>query len=188
MPRKRYLESRGWDAVLQYEVEINGRLRQVTVHRVDGRFVVAIDRREWVIDAARIDAHTWSLLIDEDVRTCSHEVTLAADAGSGALNVRVGGAAVAVCVNGRRRLGRKADGPQAAGSGPLRIVAPMPGKIVRVLVRTGEVVHAHQPLIVIEAMKMENELRAAGSGTVADIQVTDGQSVEAGALLAVIHR
>jgi len=70
----------------------------------------------------------------------------------------------------------------------LRIVAPMPGKIVRVLVRTGEAVRARQPLVVIEAMKMENELRAAGSGTVAEIQVTDGQSVEAGALLAVIHR
>ena len=98
------------------------------------------------------------------------------------------GAPVAVCVNGRRRLGRKAEGEQAGGSGPLRIVAPMPGKIVRVLVRTGEAVHARQPLIVIEAMKMENELRAAGSGTVAEIRVTDGQSVEAGALLAVIHR
>ena len=173
---------------MHYEVEINGRLRQVTVHRVDGRFVVAIDRREWVIDAARIDVHTWSLLIDEDVRTCSHEVTLAADPGSGALNVRADGAPVAVFVNGRRRLGRKAEGAQAGGSGPLRIVAPMPGKIVRVLVRTGEAVRAGQPLIVIEAMKMENELRAAGAGTVAEIQVADGQSVEAGALLAVVHR
>jgi biotin carboxyl carrier protein len=173
---------------LPYEVEINGRLRQVTVHRVDGRFAVAIDRREWMIDAARVDAHTWSLLIDEELRTRSHEVTLAPDAASGALGVRVAGASVAVSVNGRRRLGRKAEGVQAGGSGPMRVVAPMPGKIVRVLVRTGEAVHARQPLIVIEAMKMENELRAAGDGTVAEIQVRDGQSVEAGALLAVIHR
>jgi biotin carboxyl carrier protein len=173
---------------VQYEVEINGRLRQVTVHRVDGRFEVAVDSRRWLIDAARIDAHTWSLLIDEEVGTRSHEVTLAADAPSGALNVRLGGAPVAVCVNGRRRLGRKDEGVLADGSGPLRVVAPMPGKIVRVLVRTGEAVHARQPLIVIEAMKMENELRAAGDGTVAEIQVRDGQSVEAGALLAVIHR
>jgi biotin carboxyl carrier protein len=173
---------------LQYEVEINGRLRQVTVHRVDGRFVVAIDRREWVIDAVRIDVNTWSLLIDEGVHTRSHEVTLAAGPGSGALSVSVDGAPVAVCVNGRRQLGRRAEGTQAGGSGPLRVVAPMPGKIVRVLVRTGEAVRDRQPLVVIEAMKMENELRAAGSGTVTEIQVTDGQSVEAGALLAVIHR
>ena len=64
----------------------------------------------------------------------------------------------------------------------------MPGKIVRVLVRTGEAVQARQPLIVIEAMKMENELRADGIGTVAEILVKEGQSVEAGALLAVVHR
>ena len=173
---------------MQYEVEINGRLLRVTVCRVDGRFAVAIDRRQWMIDAARIDAHTWSLLIDEGVRTSSHEVTLAASAEAGVLSGRVDGAPVAVCVNGRRRLGRKDEGALAGGSGPLRVVAPMPGKIVRVLVRTGEAVQARQPLVVIEAMKMENELRAPGAGMVADIQVRDGQSVEAGALLAVIHR
>jgi biotin carboxyl carrier protein len=173
---------------LQYEIEINGRVRQVTVRRVDGRFDVAIDRRQWLIDAARIDAHTWSLLIDEGVGTSSREVTLVAGVEPGTLNVRVDGAPVAVCVNGRRRLGRKDEGALAGGSGPLRVVAPMPGKIVRVLVRTGEAVQARQALVVIEAMKMENELRAPGAGMVADIQVRDGQSVEAGALLAVIHR
>jgi biotin carboxyl carrier protein len=173
---------------VQSEVEIRGRLRQVTVHRTDTRFVVAIGHREWVIDAVRIDAHTWSLLMDEGGRTCSHEVTLAADAGSGALCVRVGGVPIEVSVNGSRRFGRKDEGAQAGGSGPMRLVAPMPGKIVRVLVRTGEAVLARQPLIVIEAMKMENELRAAGLGTVAEILVKEGQSVEAGALLAVVHR
>jgi biotin carboxyl carrier protein len=172
---------------VQYEVEIHGRLRQVTVHRADSRFVVAIGHREWVIDAARIDTHTWSLLIDEEGRTRSHEVTLAA-AGSRALSVRVGGVLIEVSVNGGRRFGRKDEVAQAGGSGPLRVVAPMPGKIVRVLVRTGEAVQARQPLIVIEAMKMENELRAAAAGTVAEVLVEEGQSVEAGALLAVVHR
>jgi biotin carboxyl carrier protein len=64
----------------------------------------------------------------------------------------------------------------------------MPGKVVRVLVKKGEAVRARQSVVVIEAMKMENELRAAGDGTMAEIHVRDGQSVEAGALLAVIHR
>jgi biotin carboxyl carrier protein len=178
----------GQDPNLQYEVEINGRVRQVTVHRVNGRFAVAIERRQWMVDVARIDAHTWSLLIDEEGRTTSHEVSVAVSAEAGGLNVRVNGAPVAVGVNGTRRRGRKEQGAQAGGSGPLRVVAPMPGKIVRVLVSAGEAVHAGQSLIVIEAMKMENELRAAGAGTVADVQVRDGQLVEAGALLAVIHR
>src|SRR5260370_31534795 len=107
------LRARRYDADVQYEVEINGRVRQVTVRRVDGRFDVAIDRRQWMIDAARIDAHTWSLLIDEAVRTSSHEVTLAAGVEGGALNVRVDGAPVAVCINGRRRPGRKDEGAPA---------------------------------------------------------------------------
>jgi biotin carboxyl carrier protein len=64
----------------------------------------------------------------------------------------------------------------------------MPGRISRVLVRKGDPVRARQPVVVIEAMKMENELRALADGILAEIHVQDGQSVDAGALLAVIHR
>jgi biotin carboxyl carrier protein len=63
----------------------------------------------------------------------------------------------------------------------------MSGKVVRVLVQIGEAVRARQPVVVIEAMKMENELRATHDGTVAAIRVRDGQSVDAGALLVVIE-
>ena len=76
------------------------------------------------------------------------------------------------------------------GGGPVGgvIRAPMPGLVVRVEVREGDRVSAGAALVVVEAMKMENELRAASDGKVAEIHVRDGQSVEAGALLAVIHR
>jgi biotin carboxyl carrier protein len=90
-------------------------------------------------------------------------------------------------MNGRRRWGR-GDDAAFGRSGPEQLLAPMPGKIVRVLVKTGEAVSARQPVVVIEAMKMENELKASQAGTVAEIHVRDGQSVDAGALLAVIHR
>jgi biotin carboxyl carrier protein len=63
----------------------------------------------------------------------------------------------------------------------------MPGKIVRVLVQTGDAVQARQPLVVMEAMKMENELRASRDGTVADVRVREGTSVDAGALLVVVR-
>jgi biotin carboxyl carrier protein len=63
----------------------------------------------------------------------------------------------------------------------------MPGKILRVLVSVGEVVKSRQPLAVIEAMKMENELRAGRDGVVAEVHATEGQSVDAGALLIVIQ-
>jgi biotin carboxyl carrier protein len=230
---------------MQYEVEVNGRLRQVNIRRVNGRFVAALDGCDWSIDAVRVDAHTVSLLIDEmrtsdDVRlppsraerasaslaeafgggekpdtatevrigaeprlkrtvteaadvvsafkrtvTTSHEVTLVPDEALGQLAVAVGAVPLMVTLNGRRKWGRKDEATKTDG-GPQRIVAPMPGKIVRVLVTVGEVVKRRQPLVVMEAMKMENELRASADGAVAELHVQEGQSVDAGTLLAVI--
>jgi len=63
----------------------------------------------------------------------------------------------------------------------------MPGKIVRVLVQTGQAVQARQPLVVVEAMKMENELRSPKAGRVKDVAVAAGTSVEAGRVLLVIE-
>jgi biotin carboxyl carrier protein len=63
----------------------------------------------------------------------------------------------------------------------------MPGKIVKVLVQPGDVVGARQGLVVVEAMKMENELRSQRPGTVADVRVKEGMSVEAGTVLVVVE-
>jgi biotin carboxyl carrier protein len=165
---------------VRYEIEVNGRLLQVNVHRTNGQFLVSVDGRESTIDAARIDAHTLSLLVGAS----SHEVTMAADPVSGQLAVGVGTIPLAVTLNGRRRWGRKDDG--GSGRGPQQLMAPMPGKIARVLARIGDAVSRRQPLIVIEAMKMENELRAMRDGIVTELVVEEGQSVDAGTLLLVV--
>lgn len=68
----------------------------------------------------------------------------------------------------------------------LRVRAQMPGKIVRVLVKAGDEVVKDQPLLVMEAMKMENEIRAAGAGKIESVKVAEGQAVESGADLIVI--
>ena len=191
----------------QHEIDINGRVRHIVVNRADNGFAVAVDGRTWQVNAARVDAHTLSLLIGDEndfdvvsafrrtVTRRSYEVTLAPDQTSARLVVHVAGPVgsfgrrtipVVVALNGRRRRGRQEDGTQA-GSGPQRIVAPMPGKIVRVLVRSGEAVRASQPLVVVEAMKMENEVRADRDGTVAEIHAQEGTSVDAGVLLVVIQ-
>ncbi|MGE5246030.1 MAG: biotin/lipoyl-containing protein [Betaproteobacteria bacterium] len=167
---------------MRYEVDVNGRARQVAVERAGDAFTIAIDGREWRVDAARVDGHTLSLLVGDR----SFEVTLAPDAASGQLAVGVGATPLLVGVNSRRRWGRKDEGAHA-GSGPQRVTAPMPGKIVRVLVAPGDAVRARQGLVVVEAMKMENELRAGRDGTVAEIHAQEGQSVDAGALLVVIQ-
>ena len=142
------------------------------------------------MDAVRVDAHVLSLIVtnqsDRQSDRLSYEVAIAPSGAGAALTVAVGATPVGVSVDGRRRRGRP-DDQGAAGAGPQRIAAPMPGKVVRVLVKSGDQVRARQPLVVVEAMKMENELRARLDGTVADVQVREGQSVDAGALLLVVQ-
>jgi biotin carboxyl carrier protein len=74
----------------------------------------------------------------------------------------------------------------AAGSGGGRLCAPMPGRVVQVLVAPGAEIEPGTPVVVVEAMKMENEIRAEAGGVVEEICVTPGQTVDAGATLARI--
>jgi biotin carboxyl carrier protein len=181
---------------MRYEVEVNGRLRKVDVTRTGDRFAVEVDGHTRNVDAARIDAHTLSLVIGDmwpegdgrpgsGGRGASYEVAISHPFASGPLTVHVGNSPVAVTLNGRRR--RKADGSHGGaapgGNSAQRIVAPMPGKVMRVLVAVGDEVAVRQPLVVVEAMKMENELRAGRGGHVTAIHVREGGSVDAGALL-----
>ena len=168
-----------------YAVEVNGRVRQVAVRRKDGALFVEVDGQAWAVDAVPVGGHGLSLLVSGLGRTLSHDVTLAGDAATGHTNVYVDSFVVPVALNGRKRSGRKEDGAHS-GSGPQRLLAPMPGKVVRVLVKQGDPVRARQPIAVIEAMKMENELRAGRDGSVVELSVTAGQSVEAGTLIAVV--
>jgi biotin carboxyl carrier protein len=169
---------------VRYEIEVGGRLRHVAVERAGDGFAVELDGRTWRVDASRVDAHTLSLILDNEVdsRTGS-EVTVVPGRSAGQFTIQIGALPIAVTVNGRRRVGAS----DAATAGPQRIAAPMPGKIVRVFVRPGDAVTARQPLVVVEAMKMENELRASRDGTVAEVHVREGLSVEAGAPLIVIQ-
>ena len=173
---------------VQYDVEIDNRTRRIAIARAGGVFNVALDGEAYVVDAVRVDAHILSLIVSSSLGSTArraYEITVSRDAVTSQLAIRVGARRVLVGLNGRRRA-RKEDGARAA-AGPQRVAAPMPGKIVRVLVRRGDAVHARQPLVVVEAMKMENELRAARDGTVAEIHVGEGQSVDAGALLVVVQ-
>ena len=83
----------------------------------------------------------------------------------------------------RRRTIRDMAGVAATSTGPAPLVAPMPGLVVRINVQVGDQVQAGQPLVVMEAMKMENELRSAAAGIVAAVRVEAGVAVEKGSVL-----
>ena len=173
---------------MTFEVEVGGRTFTVAVERTDrpGRFRIMLDGAARLVDASRTGDFGLSLL---NMGTAAAPLSFSTDVqivpgpGPGDLLVGVRGRTIGVTVNGRRSA--HADGA-LHGHGQATILAPMPGRVVRVLVAAGDQVDARQPVVVVEAMKMENELRAPRAGHVREIAVTPGTSVEAGRVLAVI--
>ncbi len=102
-----------------------------------------------------------------------------------AFQVEVDGRAATVTLRDPRALTSR--GARGAGSGRQSIAAPMPGKIVRVLVEKGDVVEAGQGLVVVEAMKMQNEMKAPRAGTVVEVKALAGATVTSGDVLIVIE-
>ncbi len=156
--------------------------REIDIERGgdEGRFRVVVGGRERDVDARRIDGTTWSLLIDGEAYLVDVE-----PGKDGDLVVDVGGLVVPVKVTDpRRRLLGAARARET--SGPLEIRAPMPGKVVKILVKSGDSVTSGQGLLVIEAMKMENELRAPRDGTVDKILRAEGQVVDGQEVLVVL--
>jgi len=171
---------------MTFDVEINGRIRTVSVERAAlGRYRVTIDGRPHDVDAARVGTLGLSLLLDR-MTGISRDIQIAPAGRNGELLVRIDGRTVAATVNGNRT-GRAAADARARAHGEQSVVAPMPGRVVRVLVAPGDTVAARQGVVVVEAMKMENELRAPKAGRVKDVAVGAGDSVDAGRVLVVIE-
>ena len=168
-----------------FDIEIGERVHRVSVEREGARYRIVVDGRADVVDAARVDSATLSLIVVGE-RHESHEVALLERGEPGALEVHLRAGVVAARV---RPAGSRRGGAQAPGGpgGPVKLTAPMPRKIVKVLVSPGDEVGPRQGLVVVEAMKMENELRAPRQGRVASVHVQEGALVEAGRLLLVIE-
>ena len=170
---------------MTFEVEVNGRPRTVSIERLrTGHFTVTVDGVSTLVDAERIGEFGVSLLFPDAGHT-SEAVQIAPTPNGGERLAVWQGVAVPVTLNGRR-LGSSAAGG-GTPHGEQKVTAPMPGRVVRVLVAEGDEVEARQPVVVIEAMKMENELRSPVAGRVREISAAAGASVEAGRVLVVIE-
>ncbi len=166
---------------MTFEIEAGGKLHKVVVDANPSReapLTITIDGEAVMVDARRTSSG-FSLLLDGRVV----EASITSGEQRGELVVHLPSISVPVSIDASRRRGktaRHADGEQ-------RITAPMPGRVVRVLVAVGDEVELRQPIVVVEAMKMENELRAPKAGRVKEVAVEPGASVEAGRLLVVIE-
>jgi biotin carboxyl carrier protein len=174
---------------MQFQVDIADTPRLVAVERDGERFKVTVNGRVHYVDAARVGAEALSMLVARDgsdalVRRIDAAVVPGLERGSFTISVNGQDVPVHLRTGGA---GRRREAAAASGSGPQRVLAPMPGKVVRVLVAAGDAVKAKQGLVVVEAMKMENELKASRAGRVREVQVSEGQSVDAGAVLVIVE-
>jgi biotin carboxyl carrier protein len=164
---------------MKLEIALNGKAHQVELAQIGERLRCTIDGTPLEADAVQIAPGIYSILIDGE----SLEVRVEPD-GAG-LRVATGDREWRAEIRDPRQWRRNRSGGSEA-EGRQQVSAPMPGKIVRVLVRAGETVGAKQGLFVVEAMKMQNEIRSPKSGKVERLLVSEGQTVNAGEVLAII--
>jgi biotin carboxyl carrier protein len=162
-----------------YEVTIDGKNYRLELNRAEGRWSCRLDGRDLDVDAVLVRPDVLSLRIG----SMAYEVK--SEQAANNLHVWVGSERFAVEVRDPRSLrGRIRSGDE---HGPRRIVAPMPGKVVRLLVREGDEVQPGAGVAVVEAMKMQNEIKSPKKGTVQKILVNEGAAVNAGDVLAIVE-
>ena len=170
---------------MKFEVHLEGRsgTRQhvVELEREGENFVVVLDGQRVDADIIKVAASSVSILLDG--QSFEVHVTPTLD---GKLKLQSGPHEFAAEVQDPRAWrGRKHGGLEAEGR--QQVLAPMPGKVIRLLVQEGEAVQAGQGLIVIEAMKMQNEIRSPKSGKVERLLTKEGQTVNVGEILAWVE-
>ena len=166
---------------MTYEVVITARDGSQKTFKVEGNATSwRVNGNEHSIDSTSPAPGVLSLIINGK----SHEVLTTSVAGESV--VEVDGERFTVEVRDPRSL-KSRRGAGAGQEGPKKLVAPMPGKVIRIIAKAGDEVEAGAGIVVIEAMKMQNELKAPKTGKVAKIAVKEGDTVNPGDTLAIVE-
>jgi biotin carboxyl carrier protein len=163
-----------------YEVILAEKIYRVELTRAGEQWKCMLDGREIPVDVIYGQNGVLSLLLGGRSYEAKQETV------GGETNVVVGHERFNASVRDPRSL-RSRSRVGATEPGVMQIKAPMPGKVVRILAAVGDKVEAGQSVIVIEAMKMQNELKAPKNGAVKKIKVAEGAAVEAGQALAEVE-
>jgi biotin carboxyl carrier protein len=162
-----------------YDVTIDGKNYRLELERAEGRWSCRLDGREVEIDAVLARPDVLSLRIGNQAYEIKSERV------GNDWHLWVGGARFASEVRDPRSLRSRTRA--ADDHGPRKLTAPMPGKVVRVLVREGDVVEAGAGVLVVEAMKMQNEIKSPKKGTIQKMLAAEGIAVNAGDVLAIVE-
>jgi biotin carboxyl carrier protein len=164
---------------VKLQIEIAGKKHRVELTHAGERPVWMIDGQLLEADATEVFPGVYSILINGK----SFEVRV--ESRGAELRATTSGRAFKIASQDEREWRRNRAGAVEA-EGRQQVLAPMPGKIVRVLVSAGDTVRAGQGLLVVEAMKMQNEIRAPKSGTIDRVRVIEGQTVNAGEVVVIV--
>jgi biotin carboxyl carrier protein len=167
---------------MRWVLRQGGASREVEIERVPDGFEVVLGDQRRRVDVIRLDGAVASLRYVEDGRSFS----VSYQRGRGR-QWRIGVGERDFDIDVLTPVEAIEASAAAAAAGPSRLEAPIPGKVVKVHVKVGDEVEAGQPLIVLEAMKMENELTAEQAGKLTAVHVEPGQTVDAGEPLAELE-
>jgi biotin carboxyl carrier protein len=163
-----------------YDVTIDGKDYRLELERAEVGWRCRLDGRDTQLDAALAGRDVLSVLIEGKAYEIKREHA------QGDMPVWVGSVRYLAEVRDPRSLrGRRSAG--ADEKGPKKLLAPMPGKVVRVLLGQGQAVEAGESILVVEAMKMQNEIKSPKKGTVQKIVAAEGANVNAGDVLAIVE-
>jgi biotin carboxyl carrier protein len=162
-----------------YDVTIDGKKYRLDLNRAEARWTCRLDGLEVEVDAILARPDVLSLRIGN----LAYEIK--SERVANELHLWVGSTRFAAEVRDPRSLrGRSRTGDD---KGPKKIVAPMPGKVVRLLLHDGDEVELGAPVAVVEAMKMQNEIKSPKKGILRKILVKEGAAVNAGDVLAIVE-
>ncbi len=165
---------------MTYEILIDGKAHKLELEREGNAWSCQLDGEAVQADAVVTKHDVVSIIIGGTHYEVKRERT-AADTHYWVKNSRF-----AVEIRDPRSL-RSRKASAASGEGPQKLLAPMPGKVVRIILPAGSEVEAGQGVLVVEAMKMQNELKSVKKGTVKQVMVAEGASVSAGEVLAIVE-
>ena len=165
---------------MKIEIELYGKLRSVEMIHAGARTQWTVDGRALHADTLEVSPGVYSILIEGE----SFEALVVPQRDSELL-VTVASHAYTVSVHNPRKWKRN-RGLGAEAEGPQQLRAPMPGKIILLLMKAGDTVEAGQGLVVMEAMTMQNEIRSPKSGKIERLLVIEGQTVNTGEVVAIV--
>lgn len=163
---------------MRYEAAIDGHQISLEIERRNGRVIATIAQRRYDLEVVSPEPGVYLMFLGDNV----HEASVWS-ADSNSLRVTLGGRAFTASIidrKHRRIIEHRSEGQQ-------QLTSPMPGKVVRVLLKPGDQVSAGQGVIVVEAMKMQNEIKSPKAGRILEVRVSEGDTINNNQVLAVVE-